>query len=52
MKTIRRLVLVLTLTIGAAACTSGSILGPHHPDGGSHHPDGGSHHPDGGSATG
>ena len=51
MKTLRRLLLVAALTIGtvgAGAC-SGSILGPHNPDGGSHNPDGGSHNPDGGS---
>jgi hypothetical protein len=49
MKTIRRLVLVLALTIGAGACSSGSILGPHSPDAGSHSPDAGSHSPDAGS---
>lgn len=51
MKTLRRLVfaLVLSLSVGSAACTTGSIMGPHNPDGGSHNPDGGSHNPDGGS---
>ena len=49
MKTLRRFLLVLALTVGASACNS-TILGPDHtPDGGSHTPDGGSHTPDGGS---
>ena len=48
MKTLRRLLLVLVLTVGAGAC-SGSILGPHNPDGGNHNPDGGNHNPDGGN---
>ena len=44
MKTLRRFLLVLTLTVGASAC-GGSILGPHNPDGGTepHNPDGGTH---------
>lgn len=50
MKTIRRLVLVLALTVGAGACT-GSILGPdvHSPGDGSHSPGDGSHSPGDGS---
>lgn len=48
MKTLRRLLLVLTLTVGMSACGN-SLVGPHVPDGGSHVPDGGSHVPDGGS---
>jgi hypothetical protein len=48
MKTLRRLFVVLTLSLAASACNS-TILGPHSPDGGSHSPDGGSHSPDGGS---
>jgi hypothetical protein len=48
MKTLRSLLLVLVLTVGASAC-GGSIVGPHNPDGGTHNPDGGTHNPDGGS---
>ena len=50
MKTLRRSLLVLLLTVSTAACSS-SILGPdtHNPDGGNHNPDGGNHNPDGGN---
>ena len=53
MKTLLRSLLVLTLALGAGACTT-SILGPqdveqHGPDGGNHGPDGGNHGPDGGN---
>jgi predicted small lipoprotein YifL len=49
MKTLRRSLLVLLLTVGTTACGS-SILGPdYHPDGGNYHPDGGNYHPDGGN---
>ena len=50
MKTLRRLVLVLALTVGAGAC-SGSILGPdvHNPGDGSYTPDSGNHNPGDGS---
>ena len=48
MKSIRRLVLALVLTIGTAAC-SGSIMGPHNPETGQHNPDTGQHNPDSGS---
>ena len=60
MKTLRRSLLVLLLTVGTSACGS-SVLGPdthspdggnHSPDGGNHSPDGGNHSPDGGNATG
>jgi PTS system glucitol/sorbitol-specific IIC component len=48
MKSLRRLLLVLALTVGASACNS-TLLGPHNPDAGSHNPDAGSHNPDAGS---
>ena len=48
MKTLRRLLLVLTLTVGFSAC-GGSILGPHSPDPGTHSPDPGTHSPDPGT---
>ena len=55
MKTLRRSLLVLLLTVGTGACTT-SILGPdieiHSPDGGNHSPDGGNHSPDGGNIVG
>jgi len=47
-KKLRALLLVLALTVTAGGC-SGSILGPHNPDGGNHNPDGGNHNPDGGN---
>ena len=53
MKTFRRLILVLVLSVGAGAC-SGSILGPedaHIPDSGNHIPDSGNHIPDSGNYT-
>lgn len=51
MKTLRRLMLVMVLTVGAGAC-SGSILGPEHtPDSGNHTPDSGNHTPDSGNHT-
>jgi hypothetical protein len=50
MKSLRRLLLVLALTVGASACNS-TLLGPHNPDAGSHTPDAGSHTPDAGSHT-
>lgn len=50
MKTLRRTLLVFTLTLGLAACGS-SITSPHTPDGGNHTPDGGNHTPDGGNHT-
>jgi hypothetical protein len=50
MKTLRRSLLVLLLTVGAGACTT-SILGPdvHSPDPGAHSPDPGAHSPDPGA---
>ena len=52
MKTLRRTLLALLLTIGTAGCST-SLIGPeHNPDGGNHNPDGGNHNPDGGNITG
>jgi len=52
MKTLRRSLLALLLTVGAGACTSSSIVGPDYgPDSGNHTTDGGSHTTDGGSHT-
>ena len=53
MKTLRRSLLVLFLTVGAGACTT-SVLGPedieqHGPDSGNHGPDSGNHGPDSGN---
>ncbi len=48
MKTLRRSLLVLMLTIATAACGS-SITGPHNPDSGNHNPDSGNHNPDSGN---
>jgi hypothetical protein len=45
MKTLRRSLLVLMLTVGPAACGT-SIMGPHSPDPGQHSPDPGQHSPD------
>ena len=50
MKTLRRALLVLFLSIGTAACGS-SITGPHTPDSGNHTPDSGNHTPDSGNHT-
>jgi len=50
MKTLRRSLLVLMLTVGTAACGS-SIMGPHTPDSGNHTPDSGNHTPDSGNHT-
>ena len=43
MKTLVRLLLVLTLTVSAGACTS-TILGPDNAEAGAHHPDPGARH--------
>ncbi len=48
MKTLTRLLLVLTLSVGVGACGT-SILGPHNPDPGNHNPDPGNHNPDPGN---
>jgi len=52
MKTLRRALLALMLTVGTAACGS-SITGPdaggHMPDAGNHMPDAGNHMPDAGN---
>ena len=49
MKSLLRLLLVLTLTVSTGACTS-TILGPDHtPDPGAHTPDPGAHTPDPGA---
>ena len=48
MKKLLRSLLVLTLVVGAGACTS--VLGPEHsPDAGNHSPDAGNHSPDAGN---
>lgn len=49
MKTLRRTLLALALSIGVAACGSTSIAGPHMPDAGNHMPDAGNHMPDAGN---
>ncbi len=43
MKTLVRLLLVLTLTVSAGACMS-TILGPDNAEAGAHHPDPGARH--------
>ena len=49
MKTLRRLLLVATLSLATGACGQ-SILGPDHlPDSGTHLPDSGTHLPDSGT---
>lgn len=50
MKTLRRLLLVATLSLATGACGQ-SILGPdaHLPDSGTHLPDSGTHLPDSGT---
>lgn len=49
MKTLRRTLLALALSIGVAACGSTSLTGPHNPDAGNHNPDAGNHNPDAGN---
>jgi predicted small lipoprotein YifL len=49
MKTLRRSLLVLVLTIGTAACSS-SLVGPDYsPDSGNYSPDSGNYSPDSGN---
>ena len=50
MKTLRRALLVLFLSVGTVACGN-SITGPHTPDSGNHTPDSGNHTPDSGNHT-
>jgi len=45
MKTLRRSLFVLMLSLAPAACGT-SIMGPHNPDPGQHNPDPGQHNPD------
>lgn len=48
MKTLRRTLLALTLSLGMVACGN-SITSPHMPDSGNHTPDSGNHTPDSGN---
>jgi len=49
MKTLRRILFVTVLTLGAGACSTDAILGPHSPDPGNYVPDSGNHAPDPGN---
>lgn len=51
MKSLRRMLLAFTLTLGLAACGS-SITGPYTPDSGNYTPDSGNYTPDSGNASG
>lgn len=50
MKTLRRTLLALALTLGIAACGN-SITGPYTPDAGNYTPDAGNYTPDAGNYT-